>query len=67
VVSAWWIAILAILDFISNEVRERRWRQERKDLYSRIMAGSLTDFREDIAEKPPPTGRNIFKAKVGDD
>lgn len=43
--------------------REFLFDQERRDLYSRIMAGSLGEYREAIEEKkPPPRGGNMVRA-----
>ena len=61
-ISAAWLFVVILLFILASEYREYMWRQERKDLYSRIMAGSLTEYRDDISEKPPPKGGNMFTA-----
>ena len=49
------LAYIAWQEFLHN--------QERRDLYSRIMAGSLGEYREAIEEKkPPPKGGNMVRA-----
>lgn len=38
--------------------------RERKDLYSRIMAGSLRDYRERTDSTSPPVGGNFVKRGI---
>jgi hypothetical protein len=61
-ISAWWLLVVVLLFLLVMEYRYYQWQKERADLYSRIMAGSLTEYRNDIAEKPPPKGGNMFTA-----
>jgi len=65
-ISAWWILFISLLYVAALlallEYRENRWRLERKDLYDRIMACGLTDYRNKAIEKPPPRGGNMVRA-----
>jgi hypothetical protein len=61
-VSAAWLFAVLLLYVMANEYQQRAWRAERKDLYDRLMAGSLNDYREQIQEKPPPKGGNMVTA-----
>ena len=61
-ISAWWLLFITLLFIALSECREYQWRQERKDLYNRIMAGGLSDYRNEVIEKPPPRGGNMVKA-----
>lgn len=58
-ISAWWLLLITLLFIALAEYREYQWRQERKDLYNRIMAGGLSDYRNEAREKPPPRGGNM--------
>ena len=62
-VSIYWLFLIILLDAIVLAYRDYRGEQERKDLYTRLMAGSLTNYRE-IPEKPPPRGGNMFTAGI---
>ena len=47
--------VLLIIACISYCIwRERLWHTERKDLYDRLMARNLTEYREEIKPVPPP-------------
>jgi len=47
--------VLLIAVFLCYSVyREILWQKERKDLYSRIMAKDLTEYREEKKPVPPP-------------
>jgi hypothetical protein len=65
-ISAWWILFISMLYvailLILLEYREHQWRIERKDLCDRIMAGGLTEYRNEVIEKPPPRGGNMVTA-----
>lgn len=59
-VSAWLLLIEAVIALLF--IAWLLWLQarEREQLYNRIQAGSLQDYR--IAEKPPPRGGNMVTA-----
>ncbi|HBC94468.1 MAG TPA: hypothetical protein DCZ10_16600 [Pelotomaculum sp.] len=61
-ISAWWLLALTLLFLVMMEYREYEWRLERKDLYNRIMAGGLNEYRNEVKEKPPPRGGNMVRA-----
>jgi hypothetical protein len=51
--------VLLIAVFLCYSVyREILWQNERKDLYSRIMAKDLTEYREERKPIPPPKAQN---------
>lgn len=46
---------------------ENNHSKERKDLYSRIMAGTLQDYEATVKkERPPPKSGSYFKSKAGE-
>lgn len=38
--------------------------RERKDLYNRIMAGTLNDYTRETKDKPPPKINNPLRANI---
>mgnify|MGYP001157472961 CR=1 FL=1 len=53
------ISLIIIIFAALQAYRENLWRIERKDLYDRIMAGGLAEYRSDAKEKPSPRGGNM--------
>lgn len=56
------ILLIIVIFAALQAYRENLWRIERKDLYDRIMAGGLAEYRSDAKEKPPPRGGNMVFA-----
>jgi hypothetical protein len=53
------ITVLLIILFVSYCAwRENQWGKERKDLYNRLMAKDLAEYREDSKAIPPPKAPN---------
>jgi hypothetical protein len=58
---------LIIIQRIHIFYLEKNHFKERKDLYDRIMAGTLKDYEmKTIKERPPPKSGSYFKPKAGE-
>lgn len=50
------LALIAMLAFYSHLTA-----RERRELYNRIMAGSLKEYQQQTDPSPPPKARNVIK------
>ncbi len=57
------IAVI-IGQFIYGAWREHQNSRERRELYSRIMAESLSDYKAADPKSPLPKGRNVLKKAI---
>lgn len=56
-------AIIVIIAFL-NIRSENKHFAERKDLYDRIMAGSLDSYSAEASHESVPAGRNYIKKSI---
>ena len=57
------VSLIAVF-LIYSIVREIVWHNERKDLYSRLMAKDLTEYRDIKNDVPPPKAPQSKFVKV---